>query len=74
MTINLITFASILHKQVTIRSSHEAVLSELEKYFTLHAPAAQPGRDFKRRRQGVLHSVGQNNGRAGERFKALHEE
>ena len=35
MTINLITFASILHKQVTIRSSHEAVLSELEKYFTV---------------------------------------
>ena len=35
MTINLITFASILHKQVTRRSSHEAVLSELEKYFTV---------------------------------------
>ena len=35
MTINLITFASILHKQVTVRSSHEAVLSELEKYFTV---------------------------------------
>lgn len=24
MTINLITFASILHKQATVRSSHEA--------------------------------------------------
>ena len=32
MTINLITFASILHKQATVRSSHEAILSELEKY------------------------------------------
>ena len=35
MTINLITFASILHKQATVRSSHEAILSELEKYFTV---------------------------------------
>lgn len=35
MTINLITFASILHKQVSPRSSHELVLSELEKYFTV---------------------------------------
>ena len=40
MTINLITFASILHKQVTIRSSHEAVLSELEKYFRFSYPLA----------------------------------
>lgn len=36
MTINLITFASILHKQATVRSSHEAILSELEKYFTVN--------------------------------------
>ena len=35
MVINLITFASILHKQTTIRSSHEIILTELEKYFTL---------------------------------------
>lgn len=35
MIINLITFASILHKQATLRSSHEIVLTELEKYFTL---------------------------------------
>lgn len=35
MVINLITFASILHKQTTIRSSHEIILNELEKYFTL---------------------------------------
>lgn len=35
MTINLITFASLLHKQATARSSHETILSELEKYFTI---------------------------------------
>lgn len=35
MTIHLITFASLLHKQVTLRSSHEAILSELEKYYTV---------------------------------------
>lgn len=35
MTINLITFASLLHKQSSIRNSHEAILSELEKYFTV---------------------------------------
>ena len=35
MTINLITFASLLHKQNSVRSTHEAVLSELEKYFTV---------------------------------------
>lgn len=35
MTINLITFASLLHKQSSIRNSHEAVLNELEKYFTV---------------------------------------
>ena len=36
MVINLITFASILHKQVSIRSSHEVILTELEKYFTVN--------------------------------------
>lgn len=36
MTINLITFASILHKQASVRSSHEVILSELEKYFTIN--------------------------------------
>lgn len=35
MTINLITFASILHKQVSVRNSHETLLNELEKYFTV---------------------------------------
>ena len=35
MVINLITFASILHNQTTMRSSHEIILNELEKYFTL---------------------------------------
>lgn len=35
MIINLITFASLLHKQHSIRSSHEAILNELEKYFTI---------------------------------------
>lgn len=35
MTIHLIAFASLLHKQVTLRSSHEAILSELEKYYTV---------------------------------------
>ena len=35
MVLNLITFASPLHKQASIRSSHETVLTELEKYFTL---------------------------------------
>ena len=34
MTIHLISFASILHKQVSLRSSHEAILSEIEKYYT----------------------------------------
>ena len=33
MTIHLISFASLLHKQVSLRSSHEAILSELEKYY-----------------------------------------
>lgn len=36
MTIHLITFASQLHKQAAIRSSHEAVLNELEKVYTLN--------------------------------------
>ena len=35
MTIHLISFASLLHKQATLRSSHEAILSELEKYYTV---------------------------------------
>ena len=35
-TINLITFASHLHKQSTIYSSHEVILTELEKYFSLN--------------------------------------
>lgn len=35
MTIHLISFASILHKQVSLRSSHEAILSEIEKYYTV---------------------------------------
>lgn len=35
MTINLITFASLLNKQVSARSSHEILLSELEKDFTV---------------------------------------
>lgn len=36
MVINLITFASILHKQASIRNSHEVILTELEKYFTVN--------------------------------------
>ena len=36
MVINLITFASILQKQATVRSSHETLLNELEKYFTVN--------------------------------------
>lgn len=35
MTIHLITFASLLHKQLSVTSSHEAILNELEKYFTV---------------------------------------
>ena len=35
MTIHLISFASILHKQASLRNSHEAILSELEKYYTV---------------------------------------
>ncbi len=35
MIINLITFASHLHKQASVRSSHEAILNELEKDFTV---------------------------------------
>lgn len=36
MVINLITFASLLHKQASVRSSHETILAELEKYFTVN--------------------------------------
>ena len=36
MIINLITFASLLHKQATICTSHKVVLNELEKYFTVN--------------------------------------
>lgn len=36
MVINLITFASLLHKQASVRSSHEIILTELEKYFTVN--------------------------------------
>ncbi len=35
MTIHLISFASILHKQASLRNSHEAILSEIEKYYTV---------------------------------------
>ena len=35
MTIHLITFASTLLKQQSVLSSHEVVLNELEKYFTV---------------------------------------
>ena len=35
MVINLITFASILHKQASVRSSHEVILTELEKHSLL---------------------------------------
>lgn len=35
MTIHLITFASLLHKQISFRNTHEAVLNELEKYYTV---------------------------------------
>ena len=36
MVINLITFASLLHKHASVRNSHETILAELEKYFTVH--------------------------------------
>lgn len=36
MTIHLISFASLLHKQASLRSSHEAVLNEIEKYYTVN--------------------------------------
>lgn len=36
MIINLITFASLLHKQASVRNSHEVILTELEKYFTVN--------------------------------------
>lgn len=36
MTVNLITFVSPLHRQTPIRNSHEVLLAELEKYFTIN--------------------------------------
>lgn len=36
MIINLITFASVLHKQNSVLSSHEVILTELEKYFKVN--------------------------------------
>ena len=36
MVINLITFSSLLHKHASVRSSHEVILTELEKYFTVN--------------------------------------
>lgn len=36
MTINLITFASNVHKSTVVRSSHEVILSELENHYTLN--------------------------------------
>lgn len=36
MVINLITFASILQKRVSVRNSHKVILTELEKYFTVN--------------------------------------
>ena len=36
MVLNLITFASLLHKQASILGSHELILNELEKYFTVN--------------------------------------
>ena len=35
MIVNLITFASMLHNRATVRSCHEVLLAEMEKYFTL---------------------------------------
>ncbi len=36
MTINLIMFASVLSKRTSVINTHEALLSELEKYFTIN--------------------------------------
>ena len=36
MVINLITVSSLLHKHASVRSSHEVILTELEKYFTVN--------------------------------------
>lgn len=36
MTLNLITFASTLNKNVTVHSAHELILSELANHFTLN--------------------------------------
>ena len=35
MTIHLITFAAPLQKQSSPRNTHEAILSEIEKYYTI---------------------------------------
>lgn len=35
MTIHLISFASLLHKDASARTSHEAILNEIEKYYTV---------------------------------------
>ena len=44
MVLNLITFASLLHKQASILGSHELILNELEKYFTVNIVEYQTGR------------------------------
>ena len=36
MIVNLITFSSFLHDRDSIKTSHEAILTRLEKYFTLN--------------------------------------
>lgn len=36
MVLNLITYASLLHKQASILSTHELILNEPEKYFTVN--------------------------------------
>jgi len=36
MVLNLITFASLLNKQASVLGSHELILNELEKYFTVN--------------------------------------
>ena len=52
MILNLITFASPLHKQTSVLHSHELVLNELEKYFTVnlvdyHDIGKLTGHDFQ---------------------------
>lgn len=41
MTLNLITFSSPLHKQQSVLASHQALLSELEQYFTIRIVAPE---------------------------------